>query len=304
MKKATSAAMTSGASVAHGADLAVQASASAAEFIRARRDPSVQAQKRIRAARRRVTAWSAGAVVGGALSATSALQLSNEGAIAGRVGALVLFVGLLVWCVIGVVRASIDLRARKRALVELPAAAPARPAVAGAIRPEMAQLDGYSDGLRQLVGMIGIVQNDPSLRQLRDEILVAADVSEARLRRQAKDLTGLIKARRTAPPDAADQLAGTVKVLREEIRNGVAGYGELVSAASEAVVASRGLADRTAHPGTGGVSLSKTDDPAVGALHPELDQPIDQLRALAAGMRELTQGNDHGYAPDDPASHP
>jgi hypothetical protein len=137
--------------------------------------------------------------------------------------------------------------------------------------------------------MIGIVEDDPSLRQLRDEILAAADVSEARLRRQAKDLTGLLKARRSAPPAAAAQLDETAKVLRQQIQDGVAGYGELVSAASEAVVASRNLADRTAIPGPRAVSLSKNEEPTVGTLHPELDHPIDQLRSLAAGMRELTQ---------------
>jgi hypothetical protein len=289
MKKAAAAALTTSAAVANGVDLAGQVSAVAAEMIRTRRDPSVQAEKKVRAARRRVSTWSAGAVVGGALTATGAVMIADDGLTAGVVGITVLFVALLVWCIVGLVRATVDLRVRKRVAAELPAPAPARPAVAGAIRPEMAQLDGYSDGLRQLVGMIGIVEDDPSLRQLRDEILAAADVSEARLRRQAKDLTGLIKARRAAPPAAAAQLDTTVKGLRQQIRAGVAGYGELVSAASEAVVASRNLADRTAHPSVGGPSLSKTDQPIVGTLHPELDQPIDQLRSLAAGMRELTQ---------------
>ena len=290
MKKAAAAALTTTAAVAHGVDLAGQVSATAAEILRTRRDPAVQAEKKVRAARRRVTAWSGGAVVGGALSATEAVMLADDGVTPGTVAALVLFLAMFIWCVVGVVRAAIDVRVRKRVVAELPAAAPSRPAVAGAIRPEMARLDGYSDGLRQLVGMIGIVEDDPSLRQLRDEILAAADVSEARLRRQAKDLTGLLKARRTAPPAAAAQLDGTATQLRQQIQEGVEGYGELVSAASEAVVASRHLADRTALPGPRAVSLSKSDDPAAGTLHPELDHPIDQLRSLAAGMRELTEG--------------
>ena len=288
MKKAAAAALTTSAAVAHGVDLAGQVSAVAAEMIRTRRDPAIQAEKKVRAARRRVTVWSAGAVGGGALTAVGAVMLADD-VTACVVGATVLFVALLIWCIVGLVRATMDLRMRKRVLAELPAAAPARPVVAGAIRPEMARLDGYSDGLRQLVGMIGIVEDDPSLRQLRDEILSAADVSEARLRRQAKDLTGLLKARRTAPPAAAAQLDGTARVLRQQIQDGVAGYGELVSAASEAVVASRNLADRTAVPGPRAVSLSKDEEPAAGTLHPELDHPIDQLRSLAAGMRELTQ---------------
>jgi len=289
MKKAGARALTTtSATVAHGIDLAGQVSATAAEMMRTRRDPAVQAQKKVRAARRRVTAWSGGAAVGAAFTATGALIIADGGAAAGGVWALILFVALLIWCIVGIVRAAVDLKVRKRVVAELPAAAPARPAVAAEIRPLMARLDGYSDGLRQLVGMIGITQDDPSLRQLRDEILGAADVSEARLRRQATDLTGLLRARRTAPPEAATQLTATADVLRGQIQHGVADYGELVSAASEAVAASRNLADHGSGPGPVSLSTSATQIP--GTLHPELEQPIDQLRSLAAGMRELTQG--------------
>jgi hypothetical protein len=277
-----------GSAVAQGVELATMVGATATEALRARRDPAVVAEKRVRAARRRVTAWSAGAVLSSAFVATGAAMIAEDGAEAGAIGAMVLFLALLVWCIVGIVRAAADLRARKRVVVELPAAAPARPAVAGQIRPEMARLDSYSDGLRQLVGMIGIVEDDPSLRQLRDEILVAADASEARLRRQAMDLTGLLKAKRNAPPDAAAQLDATATMLHGQIHDGVANYGELVSAASDAVVASRNLASSNGSY-AGGVSLTKSDAQP-GTLHPELGQPIDQLRSLAAGMRELTQG--------------
>ena len=153
----------------------------------------------------------------------------------------------------------------------------------------MAKLDGYSDGLRHLVGMIGIVE-DPGVRVLRDEILTAADASEARLRQQAVDLTGLLKARRTAPPEAARQLDSTVDALRGQIGAGVEAYGDLVSAASEAVAASRQLADQTVAGTSGQLALPPAADGRSAALHPELTQPIDQLRSLAAGMRELTQG--------------
>ncbi len=234
-----------------------------------------------------VTVWSAGAVVSGAVAATGTAAVIQGDTAPARSGRMVFLVAILIWCIVGIIRASVDLRARNRVIAALPAVSPARPAVAGEIRPEMARLDGYSDGLRELVGMIGIVDGDPSLRQLRDEILSAADVSEARIRQQARDLTGLLKARRSAPPAAAKQLDPTVGALRRDIRDGVAGYGDLVSAVSETVAASRRLADRQAHPGT--VSLTKAgafDDPA---LHPELDEPIQQLRSLAAGMRELTQ---------------
>ena len=49
----------------------------------------------------------------------------------------------------------------------------------------MARLDGYSDGLRQLVGMIGIVDDDPASARCATRSSAAADASEARLRQQA-----------------------------------------------------------------------------------------------------------------------
>lgn len=273
----------SGAVVAQGMELAGMVSATATEALRTRRDPAVVAGKKVRSARRRTQAWTAGAIVSATVTAGAVGNIVTDGLQAGSVGAMIFLVALFIWCVVGIARGVVDLRKRKATLAALPASAPTRPAVAGVIRPEMARLDGYSDGLRHLVGMIGIVEQDPGVRALRDEILSAADVSEARLRQQALDLTGLVKASRSAPPTARDQLDRTIDVLRAQIRDGVAGYGELVSAASEAVAASRALADQTGGTGAGGRI-------GPGALHPELDQPIDQLRALAAGMRELTQG--------------
>ena len=154
----------------------------------------------------------------------------------------------------------------------------------------MARLDGYSDGLRQLVGMIGIVEDDPAFAQLRDEILSAADASEARLRQQATDLTGLLKARATRRRRRPTQLDATATCCSGRSSDGVAGYGELVSAASEAVAASRHLADQHGHGRGSRRRPSASAGADAGTLHPELEQPIDQLRSLAAGMRELTQG--------------
>ena len=76
-------------------------------------------------------------------------------------------------------RAAADLRARTRIVDARPLSSPPRRAVAGAIRPEIARLDGYSDGLRQPDGDGRIVDDDPGVRELRDEILAAADATEA-----------------------------------------------------------------------------------------------------------------------------
>jgi hypothetical protein len=279
--------MMTTAAVGHGVDLAGQVSAAAAEMIRVRRDPAVQARKRRRAASRRLKAWSAGAIVTGAVTATAVATVAGEGWTSGAVGAMVFLVAILLWCIISIVRASVDLRVRTRALNALPAPQPARPVVAASLRPEIDRLDGYSDGLRQLVGLIGIVHDDADVRRLRDDILAAADSAEAGLRRQAQDLTGVLRARRAAPPDATAQLDATAALMRRQIHDGVDGYGGLVSAASEAVAASRALAE---HGGLGGARLPTGQLPPAAVSHGELQSPTDQLRALAAGMRELTRG--------------
>lgn len=283
MGKATVRASTTKAAVAHGVEMAAMVSATAAEAMRTRRDPAVVAARKVKAARRRVRVWTAGAVFFGAVAVTGTVTVIDEGVEAGAVGGMILLIALFIWCVVGIVRAAVDVRARKSVLAALPVAAPQRPAVAGEIRPEMARLDGYSDGLRQLVGMIGIVEDEPGVRALRDEIISAADTSEATLRRQALDLTGLIKAQRSAPPAAKAQLDGPIDALRSHIRQGVTSYGDLVSAASEAVAASRQLADQAGGAPPGGPAG------APGPRHPELARSIDQLRSLAAGMRELTR---------------
>jgi hypothetical protein len=293
MKKAAVRALTTNAAVAQGVELAGQVSATAAEVLRTRREPTVVAQRKRRAARRRVRAWSAGGVVSAGATTAGVVSVVSSGVSVGVAAILVVAIAALIWCIVGVVGAVSELRARNRMIAMLPPPAPPRSAVASPIRPAMARLDGYSDGLRQLVAMVGLVRDESGIRSLRDEILGAADASERRLRLQAKEVSGLIKARRSSPAASADQLDETINELQQEISAGVAGYGELVSAATEAVAASRQLAAGT--PGTvrapgqpAQIEPSGTRSAAHPELaHPELAEPIDQLRALAAGMRDL-----------------
>ncbi|MET0862853.1 MAG: hypothetical protein ABWZ98_00830, partial [Nakamurella sp.] len=216
MKKAAVRALTTNAAVAQGVELAGQVGATAAEVMRTRREPAVVAQRKRRAARRRVRAWSAGGVVSAGVTAGGVVSVAQSGVGVGIAVILVVAIAALIWCIVGLVGAVSDLRARNRIIAALPPAAPARSAVASQIRPAMSRLDGYSDGLRQLIGMVGLVRDDPGMRGLRDEILSAADASEARLRQQARDLTGMTKARRTSPSASAAQLDATIAELKQE----------------------------------------------------------------------------------------
>ena len=82
-------------------------------------------------------------------------------------------------------------------------------------------------------------------------------------------LTALRRALTAGPRGSMPQLEATVATLRREIAAGVDSYGHLVAAAGEAVSASSSL---------------------TGGTRPGVEDPTERLRALAAGMRELTAG--------------
>ena len=81
--------------------------------------------------------------------------------------------------------------------------------------------------------MIGLVEDD-TVRSVRDDVIAAADATERQLRDRAAEASTLIRARRRAAADVAGQLDGTIAALRQEIENGVAGYGRLLKAIGEA----------------------------------------------------------------------
>lgn len=293
MRKSAVERWNSGAVVEQGLDLAAQVGATAAEAVRSRREPAQVARRRQRAARRRLRAWSAGTVV---TVAGGAGVIAIGGLSAPAIVALVFLSLVLTLCVVRGIRAAGDLRNRNRVVNALPPPSPRRAAVAGELRAPMARLDGYSDGLRRLVGMIGLVE-DETVRAVRDEVIAAADSTELRLRDRAAQASALIRARRRADPGVGGQLDGTIAAMRREIEDGVAGYGALVAAANEAVHATRSLAQGALGQSGPAAVLPVAATTPSGPAHPvapasgapELAEPVDQLHALAAGMRELTR---------------
>jgi predicted membrane protein len=264
-----------------GAELFGQATATAAEVMRSRREPSVVAHRRRIAARRRCTAWSIATVILAALATFMAVTVFSGRGDAADVAAMVLAVGLLVWGVLGAVRAGIDLRARTLVVRRLPPPQPRRSAVTSAVRPQMDRLSDYSDRLRELIGLVGVFSDEvpvtgrrragqrDSMRAVRDDTLAAADAAETTLRARAAELTALTKMRRSTG-EGADTLARARSALLAEIAAGVDGYGRLVVATAQAVAASRELAG----------SVPQVD---------RLADATDRLTALAAGMRELAE---------------
>ncbi|MBM9469206.1 phage shock envelope stress response protein PspM [Nakamurella leprariae] len=266
--------------MAAGGELAGTVSNAATELVRTRRDASAVAARRHRAARRRVQVWSVGTGVGLAGTAGATVGLLTPGAEL-VIPALLLvgFLAVLIWSIGGLVRAVRDARERSRALAALPPPQPRRPAVAAAVRPSMVELNGYSDSLRQLVGLLAAGDAGRSTVDLRQDVVRVADDAEVSLRERSVELSALIRTRSAAPADAQPGLDGAIRLLTEDIRAGVASYGQLVAVTAETVAAAREL-----HGSAPGGGIAGAGAPAVAALQ----DATDRLRGLTMGLRELT----------------
>lgn len=269
------AAALSRSAIDRGLDLVTSVKDTAAEAMRQRRDPAVVAERRRVAARRRLVAWSLAAAVLLAAGASVATDIVSGDMAVTSVGAIVLIVGVLVYCVMGGVRSLSDLRTRGRIARALPPPGPSRRAVTGTIRPQIARLDAYSDALRQGVGMIGVdaagrrvgAPHD-AVHELRNETLAAADAAEYGLRAKAAQYTALT---RGGDVSTLPEMADVRTRLEREIRDGVDEYGRLVAAASDVAEATRYLVG-----------------PASGSERAGLTDLTERLTALASGMREIT----------------
>lgn len=246
-------------------DAVHHATSAAGEMLRVRREPAVIAARRVQSAKRRVGLWSA---AGAVPAAGLAVQFVSNGAAAvasAEVLRTTLYLALLVVCLVAVLRAATELRARRSLLRALPPPAPARTVVASRIRPQLTKLGEYSDGLRKLAGLTGLDPTSPLAAELRSDIIASADVAEKTLRARAAELTDLDRAAATAPTEARPGLRAVADTLAGEITAGVAEYGKFVTAVSQVVIAGRNMrADST-----------------------ELSENTDRLRWLATGMREL-----------------
>ena len=255
--------------LSRGVETTGQVGATASEFLRVRRDPAEVARRRHRAAVRRANIWGAGTAVGVAGGAALTVGVVRDGVTASAVFALILVAALTIWCALGLIRAARTVRARSRIVRELPPPQPARRSVAAAIRPDVARLDSYSDGLRELLMLL---PSDPSAADLRSDVVGTADEAERLLRRQANEFTLLHKTLSATPRASRTSVAATSDDLAARIRAGVDHYGRLVAAATDTVVASAQL------------------NTAVADLQPA----TDRLHALSMGMREIA---DHARPP-------
>ena len=206
--------------------------------------------------------WGVGTGLGLAGTAGAVVSLVTGSVTATGVFLLIFAAVVLFWAGTGLVRAVRDFRERSRVVAKLPPPQPGRATVHVSLREEMDLLGEYSDSLRQLVGAIGVT-DDGLVSDLRREVIDEADAAEVRLRRMAAQVTALRRSARSGR--ATDVTTANAVAMRDQITAGVAEYGRLVVAASDAVQATGSLRGR------------------LGQLEPV----TDRLTALTMGMREL-----------------
>lgn len=231
-------------------------------------DPAAKHQRRIRRTSRALTLW---------VMLTLLCALALVAGVTGLIGAgaastpvLAGGAGVVVFGTFGV-RAGIRLRTLKR--TELPAAAaavsPLPPAASAARRP-MERLRDSEASLEELLSQLALPVDgaasavpEVSVEQARE----TAEEAAAALRGLAARLQAVEGGRDHAPAAERAALDAAVRTLREQLDDGLTGYGELVAAASRAVAASSGGA---------------------GSARDSLTDATDHLAGLAIALRELS----------------
>ncbi|GAB3906168.1 hypothetical protein GCM10029964_102520 [Kibdelosporangium lantanae] len=222
-------------------------------------DPRAKLERR--KARTAAVAWLfllAGVVL--AVVATIAIAMSPGGVSDVMYGAVVGVFGAASLVLSG--RSALRLRALNR--VELPAAAPAMPPARSLAREPMERLADAERALAELLRQLGSPRSNvpvDTVQHARDTGVEAA----ATLREVAGQLQALERARDLAPVRDRGPLDEAVRGLRDQLDEGLDGYGSLIAAAGRLVAASS----------TGGPDKQALTDAS------------DRLHGLALALREL-----------------
>jgi hypothetical protein len=192
------------------------------------------------------------------------------GASAGESQAITALAGVVVFGALGV-RSGVRLHGLHKTRLPVASGPAPLPPVGSAAREPMERLaeceESLAELLRQLsassdtVGSTGVPE--VSVEDARNTAREAA----AALRGLAARIQAIERARRTSPASEASALDSAVSTLREQLDDGIEGYGGLVAAAGRAVAAAGG---------------------GVGASKEALTDATDRLAGLAIALRELS----------------
>lgn len=229
-------------------------------------EPAAKLARRKRRTSRALTLW----IV---LALLSALYFT--GALLGVLGAADLsqmaagVVGTVIFTALGV-RSGVRLRQLNRTVLPVSTAPPPLPPAGSAAREPMERLAENEATLAELLRQLAIPSNVgvtavPQV-SVEDARATAAEAAQA-LRGLAERLQAVERARNATPAADRGTLDSAVGTLREQLNDGLTGYGSLIAAAGQAVAAS-----------SDGLQTSKQ----------ALTEATDHLAGLAMALRELS----------------
>ncbi|WP_370935910.1 hypothetical protein [Amycolatopsis sp. cg13] len=205
-------------------------------------EPSAKHQRRIRRTSRVLTLWVLVTILLGILTVLTATGLLG-GAVAGPEIGQAVFSGFAT-LVFGTFSVRTGMRLRELKKVELPAAPsgpPPLPAAGSAAREPMERLAESEASLRELLRQLSVPTSLGTTAV--PEVSVAdaratADEAARALRGLADRIQAIERGRNSAPERERSALQAAVSKLREQLDDGIEGYGGLVAAAGRAVAAS------------------------------------------------------------------
>ncbi|WP_116205678.1 phage shock envelope stress response protein PspM [Amycolatopsis circi] len=205
-------------------------------------EPSAKHQRRVRRTSRVLTLWVLVTILLGVLTVLTATGLLG-GAVAGPEIGQAVFSGFAT-LVFGTFSVRTGMRLRELKKVELPAAPsgpPPLPAAGSAAREPMERLAESEASLRELLRQLSVPTSLGTTAV--PEVSVAdaratADEAARALRGLAERIQAIERGRNSAPERERSALQAAVTKLREQLDDGLEGYGGLVAAAGRAVAAS------------------------------------------------------------------
>ncbi|MFD2465866.1 phage shock envelope stress response protein PspM [Amycolatopsis silviterrae] len=205
-------------------------------------EPSAKHQRRIRRTSRVLTLWVLITILLGVLTVLTATGLLG-GAVAGPEIGQAVFSGFAT-LVFGTFSVRTGMRLRELKKTQLPAAPsgpPPLPAAGSAAREPMERLAESEASLRELLRQLSVPTSLGTTAV--SEVSVAdaratADEAARALRGLADRIQAIERGRNSAPERERSALQAAVAKLREQLDDGIEGYGGLVAAAGRAVAAS------------------------------------------------------------------
>ncbi|WP_236791701.1 hypothetical protein [Amycolatopsis sp. GM8] len=224
--------------------------------------PAAKLERRKRRASRALTLWIILTLLCGLYAVATGLGLIGAGGLTEAFGGIA---GAIVFGTLGV-RTGLRLRQLHRTELPVSTTPPPLPSPRSAAREPMERLAESEASLAELLRQLSAPASMVSDESVEEARATAAEAASA-LRGLAGRIQAIERARNSAPAGDRKALDTAIRTLREQLDDGLEGYGALVAAAGHAVAA-------------GGSGLRQSKD--------ALTDATDRLAGLAIALREIS----------------